>query len=164
MWWRYRRDSEPALLHCRTTLAYWNLSPLERNFRCLIAYHRNNVHSSGIWGPETQTQRRSKRHSNKGRVEPQVDQSDRPWHKLARLAKLRWWCGMHRCCEVAVGGSTANTDEEGNWKTEVLGEDWELLIDGREAGTQMLTPVITGASGAHIQADLMSEKAVAGPL
>lgn len=34
----------------------------------------------------------------------------------------------------------------------------------QSAGAQMLAPVTTGASGAHIQADPMSQEAVTGPL
>ena len=46
-------------------------------------------------------------------------------------------------------GSTANTDEKGNWKWKVLGEDWETLMGGRAAETQMLAPVIISASKAQ---------------
>lgn len=114
-------------------MTYWHLSPLERNSICLIAYPRNNIHASGIWGPETQTLT-SKCHRKKGRVEVQVDWTDLSGHKLAQLIKFTWRCGIRRCCAVAVGGSMASTHEEGNGRRESLGEDWEMLIDGRAVG------------------------------
>lgn len=106
-----------------------------------IAYPRNNVHPRGIWGPETRTLT-SECQSNKGRVEPQVDWSWPIRTETAQIIRLRWRCGIHKCHEVAVGGNTANMDEEGNWKRSP-GRRQRNADRMAEQQRLMLAPVIT---------------------